>query len=124
MEFFLEHFADRFTELKIDSRLPAALTRLADRAAEAPHRVLCHRDFHSRNLMVTEDGSLAMVDIQDARWGPDSYDLASLLRDAYVDIPEHWIDPSDPALTSGRSPILAGPVRPFGTGSTWSRPSG
>ena len=43
--------------------------------------------------MVREDGSLAMVDIQDSRWGPDSYDLASLLRDAYVAIDEAWIDP-------------------------------
>ena len=34
-----------------------------------------------------------MVDIQDARWGPDSYDLASLLRDAYVELDERWIDP-------------------------------
>ena len=47
--------------------------------------MLCHRDYHSRNLVV-RDGGLAMVDIQDARWGPDSYDLASLLKDAYVDI--------------------------------------
>jgi aminoglycoside/choline kinase family phosphotransferase len=43
--------------------------------------------------MVRPDGSLAMVDIQDARWGPDSYDLASLLRDAYVDLDESWIEP-------------------------------
>jgi aminoglycoside/choline kinase family phosphotransferase len=34
-----------------------------------------------------------MVDIQDARWGPDSYDLASLLRDAYSDIEETWVEP-------------------------------
>ena len=54
--------------------------------AETPERVFCHRDFHSRNLMVLTDGSLAMVDIQDARWGPLTYDLASLLRDAYMRI--------------------------------------
>jgi aminoglycoside/choline kinase family phosphotransferase len=35
-----------------------------------------------------------MVDIQDARWGPDSYDLASLLRDAYIEVPEEWIGPA------------------------------
>ena len=34
-----------------------------------------------------------MVDIQDARWGPEAYDLASLLRDAYLDVDEAWIDP-------------------------------
>jgi len=48
-------------------------------------RVLCHRDFHSRNLMVVGKG-LVMVDFQDARLGPDTYDLASLLRDSYVTI--------------------------------------
>lgn len=49
-------------------------------------RVLCHRDFHSRNLMVKGD-RLFMVDFQDARMGPYTYDLASLLRDSYVDLP-------------------------------------
>ena len=48
-------------------------------------RVLCHRDYHSRNLMV-HDGGLYVIDFQDARMGPDTYDLASLLRDSYVDI--------------------------------------
>ena len=42
--------------------------------------------------MVRPDGTLAMVDIQDARWGPDTYDLASLLRDAYVDLSEREVD--------------------------------
>jgi len=42
--------------------------------------------------MVRPEGALAMVDIQDARWGPDTYDLASLLRDAYVDIGDDEVD--------------------------------
>ena len=66
--------------------LGRALHELADRAAASPRKVLCHRDFHSRNLMLPPDHSLAMVDIQDARWGPDSYDLASILRDAYIEM--------------------------------------
>jgi len=49
--------------------------------------VLCHRDYHSRNLMLFAD-RLYWIDFQDARMGPASYDLASLLRDAYVDVPE------------------------------------
>ncbi|MFM2118560.1 MAG: hypothetical protein RL722_28 [Pseudomonadota bacterium] len=50
--------------------------------------VLVHRDFHSRNLMVQPDqpgGQPGVLDFQDAVWGPISYDLVSLLRDAYVD---------------------------------------
>ena len=50
-------------------------------------RVLCHRDYHSRNLMLSQ-GQLYLIDFQDARMGPDTYDLASLLRDAYVDLNE------------------------------------
>jgi len=87
MDFFLEHFVEGFRRARVTERLRRETRDLAERAATATRRrVLCHRDFHSRNLMVLADGSLAMVDIQDARWGAETYDLASLLRDAYVDL--------------------------------------
>ena len=54
-------------------------------------RVLCHRDYHSRNLML-HDGSLYIIDFQDARMGPDTYDLVSLLRDSYVDLTPQQVD--------------------------------
>ena len=88
MNFFLEHFVLGLRERTPDPALRARLHELADAAAGSSARVLCHRDYHSRNLMVREDGALAMVDFQDARWGPDTYDVASLLRDAYVEIDE------------------------------------
>lgn len=55
-----------------------------------------HRDFHSRNLMILEDGSnqeqpLGVIDFQDAVIGAYTYDLASLLRDAYIDFDENWV---------------------------------
>ena len=53
--------------------------------------MLCHRDYHSRNLMLC-DGSLHIIDFQDARMGPDTYDLVSLLRDSYVDINDSELD--------------------------------
>lgn len=66
-----------------DRAVLAALdTLLVDSALSQP-RVLVHRDFHSRNLMVTE-GGLAVIDFQDAVMGPVTYDLVSLLRDCYV----------------------------------------
>jgi len=52
-----------------------------------------HRDYHSRNLMV-KGGRLRVLDFQDARLGPVTYDLASLLRDSYVQIgpeEEEWL---------------------------------
>ncbi|WKB50985.1 aminoglycoside phosphotransferase family protein [Eleftheria terrae] len=55
-------------------------------AALAQPAVLVHRDYHSRNLMVCPDsGNPGVIDFQDAVWGPITYDLASLLRDAYVE---------------------------------------
>ena len=59
--------------------------RLAAAVAELP-RAMCHRDYHSRNLLVAE-GSLFVVDFQDVMAGPIFYDLASLLRDDYRDVP-------------------------------------
>jgi aminoglycoside/choline kinase family phosphotransferase len=53
--------------------------------------VFVHRDYHSRNLMV--DGErLGVIDFQDALMGPATYDLASLLRDAYIELDEALID--------------------------------
>lgn len=59
---------------------------LAEELAAIP-RVLTHRDFHSRNLMLYKNRQY-IIDHQDARLGPPSYDLASLLGDPYVDMDE------------------------------------
>jgi N-acetylmuramate 1-kinase len=50
----------------------------------AQPRVFVHRDYHSRNLMVLAQRNPGILDFQDAVHGPLSYDLVSLLRDAYV----------------------------------------
>jgi len=92
MDFFLEHFAAGLRAVEPPHGLRERLHALADAAAASSAPVLCHRDYHSRNLMVRADGSLAMVDFQDTRWGPDTYDLASLLRDAYVEIDEALVE--------------------------------
>jgi aminoglycoside/choline kinase family phosphotransferase len=91
MDFFLEHFVAGLRRLPTPGDLRAELHALAGAAAASSPPVLCHRDYHSRNLMVREDGSLAMVDVQDARWGPDTYDLASLLCDAYVELDDDLV---------------------------------
>ncbi|HSM98701.1 MAG TPA: phosphotransferase [Gallionella sp.] len=49
----------------------------------AQPRVYVHRDYHSRNLMVTEPNP-GILDFQDAVYGPITYDLASLFKDAYI----------------------------------------
>ncbi|MEW5788192.1 MAG: phosphotransferase [Pseudomonadota bacterium] len=50
----------------------------------AQPRVFVHRDWHSRNLMVTEPDNPGVIDFQDAVYGPITYDLASLYKDAYI----------------------------------------
>lgn len=59
-------------------------------------QVFVHRDYHSRNLMVLNDGNPGILDFQDAMEGPLTYDLASLLKDCYIRWPadrvRSWVD--------------------------------
>jgi aminoglycoside/choline kinase family phosphotransferase len=57
----------------------------------AQPQVYMHRDFHSRNLMYLEQGNPGVLDFQDAVFGPVTYDLASLLRDAYIQWDEELV---------------------------------
>ena len=94
MDFFIKHFLEAYRGLQLsdDQRtaLREQLALLVEQLA-AEHRVLCHRDYHSRNLML-HDEKLYIIDFQDARMGPDTYDLVSLLRDSYVDLPEATVE--------------------------------
>lgn len=80
-----------FVERLLCRELPASDLELFDRfsgllieSALSQPRVVVHRDFHSRNLMLQPDGELAVIDFQDAVIGPVTYDLVSLLRDCYI----------------------------------------
>jgi len=87
LRFFTKHFLEAYRGATLSDATREALSEeLAAIAAElaAEPRVLCHRDYHSRNLMLHR-GRLYIIDFQDARMGPDTYGLASLLRDSYVD---------------------------------------
>ncbi len=93
---------DHFLEYGVVARLPkpmkpddAAIVqnefrRIAELMASQPP-VFVHRDYHSRNLMVDGD-RLGIIDFQDALMGPSSYDMASLLRDAYIALDESLVD--------------------------------
>jgi hypothetical protein len=58
----------------------------------AQPQVGVHRDFHSRNLMLLDDGKIGVIDFQDAVRGPITYDAVSLLRDCYQRWPSAWVD--------------------------------
>lgn len=84
LNFFFEHY---FTSLRKESlthgqaaELKVELNDIAAELSACP-RVLCHRDYHTANLMLDKAGKIRIVDHQDARMGPATYDLVSLLLD-------------------------------------------
>ena len=94
LEFFVKHYLCAYKGATLSDEERDLLRREWSAIVEelsAEQRVLCHRDYHSRNLMLHR-GQLYMIDFQDARMGPDSYDLVSLLRDAYVDLTAQQVD--------------------------------
>jgi N-acetylmuramate 1-kinase len=94
LEFFVKHYLLAYKGAALPDAQREALREewaaIVNELAAEP-RVLCHRDYHSRNLML-HDGSLYIIDFQDARMGPDTYDLVSLLRDSYVDLSTQQVD--------------------------------
>ena len=94
LEFFFKHFLRAYRgaspSVAIQRALSEEWSAIVNELANEP-RVLCHRDYHSRNLML-HDGGLFIIDFQDARMGPDTYDLVSLLRDSYVDLESRQVD--------------------------------
>jgi aminoglycoside/choline kinase family phosphotransferase len=83
---FREWFLDRHLGLRLDAPSDAGLRDverfLVDAALLEP-RTVVHRDYHSRNLMLSRPNP-GILDFQDAVLGPMAYDLVSLLRDCYV----------------------------------------
>lgn len=86
--FFFSHYFNRYLKVKLDpatsNGVQADFKAICSELAARP-RVLTHRDYHARNLMMRE-GQIFIIDHQDARMGPASYDLASLLYDPYMSI--------------------------------------
>ncbi len=86
LEFFREHFIEGLQGALLEGTEIEELERgfrdIAKELTTKP-RVLCHRDYHARNLMLVS-GELVLIDFQDARRGPVAYDLVSLLNDSYV----------------------------------------
>ncbi len=109
MELFREWLVGKHLGITLDDRqhamLDGAFDLLADNALAQP-QVFVHRDYHSRNLMVTPRNNPGILDFQDAVCGAVTYDLVSLLRDCYIEWPrarvEEWVSGyQELALQSG-----------------------
>ena len=94
VNFTIEHFYQKHLQRKFSDAdyriLQEGFTQICSEL-EQEKTVFTHRDYHSRNLMVTDDHRYVMIDFQDARMGPPQYDLASLLRDSYYQLEESQI---------------------------------
>lgn len=72
---------------KVPAGLQDEFVKLADLASALPAGFFLHRDFQSRNIML-QNGQARFIDFQGGRLGPLGYDLASLLIDPYVSLPD------------------------------------
>ena len=90
LSFFFEHY---FVSLRGENlshgeaaEIKVELNDIAAELAARP-RVLCHRDYHAANIIIDRQDQLRLIDYQDARMGPASYDLVSLLLDRQTELP-------------------------------------
>ncbi len=95
MSLFRDWLLGTHLNLRLDESQQQALQNACESLAEnaLQQTVVCvHRDFHSRNLMVSTHHNPGILDYQDAVIGPVTYDLVSLLRDCYVSWPRHRVE--------------------------------
>ena len=86
--YFVDAFLNTYLGLKIKyADFKKEFEYLVDNALKHALQGLMHRDFQSRNIMIKDD-QIYFIDFQGARMGPIQYDLASLLIDPYVDLPQ------------------------------------
>lgn len=94
MELFREWLLTKHLgiDLSVDDNLvlDKVFDVLADNALEQP-QVCVHRDYHSRNLMITAPPTPGILDFQDAVSGPITYDLVSLVKDCYIEWPREKV---------------------------------
>jgi aminoglycoside/choline kinase family phosphotransferase len=83
-EWYLEKHLSRSLTQAQKELLRASLNAISDVVLTQPQGIFVHRDYHSRNIMLQKDGSLGIIDYQDAMSGALTYDLVSLLKDCYI----------------------------------------
>lgn len=110
IDYFVREMVEGMAGLSAVPGLESELDSLAKAAGSPTRRCLMHRDFQSRNLMLTR-GAVAVVDFQGARLGPRTYDLASLLFDPYVPVLDEIREPLFARYLAGRSKDDASEIR-------------
>ncbi|MBU3579183.1 phosphotransferase [Polynucleobacter sp. 73C-SIWE] len=94
LDLFPEWYLKKHLKIQLSDLQQTQLKQSFDFIIEnnlAQATVYVHRDYHSRNLMVTAINNPGVIDFQDAVYGPITYDAASLWRDAYIAWPEERV---------------------------------
>ena len=95
MSLFTDWLLQKHLQLSLSHSVKNELSRLFQQLAEealAQPNVWVHRDYHSRNLMLTDVNNPGVLDFQDAVLGPLTYDLMSLLKDCYISWPRDQVE--------------------------------
>ncbi len=94
LDLFPDWYIAKHLKIELSDAQRQALAEAFDKILAvnlAEPQVYVHRDYHSRNLMVVDGRNPGIIDFQDAVYGPMSYDLVSLFKDAYVEWPEDLV---------------------------------
>lgn len=86
-DWYIRHHKNKTLTAKQEQALKETFEKIIANALGQPSAFV-HRDFHSRNLMLLAANNPGIIDFQDAVRGPLTYDLVSLLKDAYITWPE------------------------------------
>ncbi len=95
MDLFETWYLNRHLDIRLNQTHKAILgsvfNTLIENAMQQP-QVFVHRDYHSRNLMLTDVNNPGVIDYQDAVIGPITYDLVSLFKDCYIEWPREKVE--------------------------------
>ncbi|MDF1883069.1 phosphotransferase [Sulfurimonas sp. SAG-AH-194-C21] len=83
-EWYLEKKLSYSLTTQENGLISSTLNAISDVVLQQPQEVFVHRDFHSRNIMLTPQNGIGVIDYQDAMSGSITYDLVSLLKDCYI----------------------------------------
>ena len=96
MDLMQEWYLEKRLSLSLNATqkelIETTLNAISDVVLEQPQDVFVHRDFHSRNIMLTAQKTIGVIDYQDAMNGAITYDLVSLLKDCYIEFKREDIE--------------------------------
>jgi aminoglycoside/choline kinase family phosphotransferase len=94
MTLFIEWYLKRYKKIELTNKENEMLLTCFEKISKKvsnQEKFFVHRDYHCRNLMIQKSNNPGILDFQDALEGPVTYDLVSLLKDAYIEWDEEII---------------------------------